>query len=182
MQPPAPRSCGAPFREDVAGAPRSAARPPAVAARLLGATFLFGGLALGLVGCGLGGVGSCRPSLDVRVQFEVLQDGKAGRTSWDCGEPTRVRIDPGLAEGALQRVLEHELGHARGLDHLGDPACAMRSPPVLDAGFCAAEVQGAIDFDDVSRVQVLDPGLQAPTEAAMARWNEAAGRELFVLR
>jgi hypothetical protein len=149
-------------------------------------TLLAGtGLALVLgatAGCGLGGAGTCAPSTDVRLYYEVLDPGKAGRTSWNCRQDTLIRIDPTVPPVAVQRVIEHELGHARGLDHVEDPECVMRSPPLLSEAFCPEEIEAAIAFGGVSRVVILDDGLRDDARAAMARWNEAAGRILFVER
>ena len=92
---------------------------------------------------------------------------------------TEIRIDPAVPISARQRIIEHELGHARGVPHVDDPACAMRSPPLLDEGLCTFEVDRAKAFGGVSRVRILDEILREPTLAAMARWNDAAGETLF---
>lgn len=145
----------------------------------VGAYLLGLGLTLVVPGCGLGDLGSCDPSHSVSIWQEVLEPGNAGKTSWDCGKDTEIRIDPAVPISARQRIIEHELGHARGVPHVDDPACAMRSPPLLDEGLCTFEVDRAKAFGGVSRVRILDEILREPTLAAMARWNDAAGETLF---
>lgn len=145
----------------------------------VGAYLVGLGVALLVPGCGLGNLGSCDPSRSVTIWQEVLEPGNAGKTSWDCGKDTEIRIDPAVPTSALQRIIEHELGHARGVPHVDDPSCVMRSPPLLDEGLCAFEVDRARSYGGVSRVRILDEILREPTLAAMARWNDAAGQVIF---
>ena len=94
---------------------------------------------------------------------------------------TEILIDHDLPAEAVQRVIEHELGHAKGLRHTHDPTCVMISPPLLAEAFCEEEVRLARTYGKVSTVRVLDSALRPFTAKAIDRWNAAAGEVLFVL-
>lgn len=146
--------------------------------RLRLASLLFGaGIYLGLAACGAGG--DCAPAAQVAMSWAILEPGMAGKTTWGCGRDTLVEIDHSTPRVAVQRIIEHELGHAKGLGHIDDTACVMRSPPYLQADFCDAEVDGALAYGPISKIVVLDEDLRDITVDAATRWNEAAGKTIF---
>lgn len=143
------------------------------------------------LGCGLGG--RCSPSTDVILysvnRYDVYPDHNPfqdfnvsrGRTEWDCEGPTHVWVFDDLDYEDTWHVLAHELWHVTGIeDHLTDPTCiaTVSDPDILFP--CPEEVAALMNVQRVFHLRPT-PDIWEATVRAADFWNDALGRETFVV-
>lgn len=112
----------------------------------------------------------------VVVSYGDPGEGKAGVTWCGRGE---VVVREGLGGTWERGVVLHELGHVVGLGHTHVPGCAMLVG-TLHVGLCGQEVEYARGLEGEWDL-VVTGDLTDSVVWAAGVWNEAAGREVFVV-
>jgi len=147
----------------------------------------LGALLLPLALCACGVVEPCTLSDRVEVRFaESLEEygDFYGLTFPHCDAPTEVWILRSAPPAVYDRLLAHELLHAAGLvEHEPDPDCYLYQD-ILGAALtdpCPQEVSRLAGVAGSFSVHVMDLELLPHAHFAAKLWNEAAGREVFVV-
>jgi len=128
--------------------------------------------------------GSDRPRMDTssEVRIQSMEDSPYAGLTYYSRTPQDIYVSAG-SPNKIRRVIVHELLHAAGFGkHIPDPACYFRAyagedlPPL-----CPQEVAKIRMVTRTFTVIVGDKDLLDAVVWAIAKWNTAAGREVFVL-
>ena len=99
-------------------------------------------------------------------------------------EPQEVTLRYGMEDSVEKRVVTHELLHVAGYGrHIPSRRCYFRSYAGSELGpLCAAEIEKIRAVNRTYTLRVRDVGLYEAVCWAAAKWNKAAGREVFVVK